>query len=314
MKKGRSIIIIVVMFAVFFISMLSTHATLELRGTDSLGNRLIYDSDLNITWYDYTKSSDYWQGQMNWASALSVSGGDLVGVYDDWRLPTALNQDGTGPCYVWNCTGSEMGHLYYTELGNVVSELGHGLTKTGDFQKLQPTGYWSSTEYAANTIKAWLLYTNHGGQGTDSKNQYLSAIAVRDGDVTSAVVDVDGDGVDNETDNCIYVANASQSDADDDLVGDACDTDIDGDGVLNDSDLCEFTDNGSVVHPSNGCSIEQLNPCQGPKGTAVSWKNHGTYISSVATTANSFLAQGLITEEEKGSIVSSAANSTCGQK
>ena len=83
MKKGVSII--VVLFAVFFISTLSANATLELRGTDSQGNRLIYDSDLNITWYDYTapwQNDGTWQHQMNWASALSVSGGDLVGVYD----------------------------------------------------------------------------------------------------------------------------------------------------------------------------------------------------------------------------------------
>ena len=51
---------------------LQAHAALLNRGTDSLGNRLIYDSDLNITWYDYTKSYDTWQNQMNWASALTV--------------------------------------------------------------------------------------------------------------------------------------------------------------------------------------------------------------------------------------------------
>ena len=38
MKKGRSISIIVVLFAVFYISTLSAQAALELRGTDSLGN------------------------------------------------------------------------------------------------------------------------------------------------------------------------------------------------------------------------------------------------------------------------------------
>jgi hypothetical protein len=30
-------------------------AALELRGTDSLGNRLIYDSDLDITWSVFIK-------------------------------------------------------------------------------------------------------------------------------------------------------------------------------------------------------------------------------------------------------------------
>ncbi len=56
MKKVRSISIIVLLVAVFFISTLSADAGLQNRGTDSQGNRLIYDSDLNITWYDYTNS------------------------------------------------------------------------------------------------------------------------------------------------------------------------------------------------------------------------------------------------------------------
>lgn len=68
---------------------LQANATLELRGTDSLGNRLIYDSDLNITWYDYTKSPAIWQSQMDWASALTVNFGGNV--YDDWRLPTTVD-------------------------------------------------------------------------------------------------------------------------------------------------------------------------------------------------------------------------------
>lgn len=52
---------------------MQAHAALQNRGTGNFGNRLIYDSDLNITWYDYTKSADSWQNQVNWASALSVN-------------------------------------------------------------------------------------------------------------------------------------------------------------------------------------------------------------------------------------------------
>ena len=92
------------------------------RGTDSLGNRLIYDSDLNITWYDYSKSWDTWQNQVNWASGLSVTFGSNT--YTDWRLPSTV--DGTyAGCGCngtttagYNITSSEMGHLFYTELGN----------------------------------------------------------------------------------------------------------------------------------------------------------------------------------------------------
>ncbi|MEW6600970.1 MAG: hypothetical protein AB1499_08360, partial [Nitrospirota bacterium] len=123
------------MFLFFFATVLGfsvqSHAALQNRGTDINGNRLIYDSDFNITWYDYTHSTADWNSQMGWASALTVNFGGII--YDDWRLPTALNQTGTGPCNGYNCTGSEMGHLYYTELGNIA---GGGLSNKGDFQHL----------------------------------------------------------------------------------------------------------------------------------------------------------------------------------
>ena len=178
--KRASIVLFVIVMALGF--SLQAYAELFLRGTDSLGNRLIYDTDLNITWYDYTKSNNTWQNQMNWASGLTVNFGGTI--FDDWKLPTALNQDGTGPCYGYNCTGSEMGHLYYTELGNSVG----ALSTTGNFQNLIPDAYWLGTEYAANTNFA-VFFSFHGTlaglQIYDNKysdGQY--AIAVRTGDVT----------------------------------------------------------------------------------------------------------------------------------
>ncbi len=47
-------------------------------------------------------------------------------------------------------------------------------------------------------------------------------------------LDNDGDGVPNDSDNCVDLANADQADLDGDGLGDVCDDDIDGDGVLND--------------------------------------------------------------------------------
>ncbi len=138
--------------------------------------------------------------------------------------------------------------------------------------------------------------------------------ADNDGNGDACDGDLDGDGIDNDLDNCPYKANSNQNDFDGDSLGDACDDDIDGDGVQNVSDQCAFTPLGTVVDPTNGCSIEQLSPCEGPRGTTTLWKNHGKYVSSAAKSANSFLEQGLITEEEKDAIISNAANSTCGQK
>jgi hypothetical protein len=44
------------------------------------------------------------------------------------------------------------------------------------------------------------------------------------------------------------------------------------------------------------------------------WRNHGQYVSSVARSAESFLAQGLITPAEKDAIVAEAGQSTCGDR
>ena len=118
------------------------HATLINRGMDMAGNRLIYDDDLDITWYDFSNTAGNWASQVGWAGDLSI---DLGGtIYDDWRLTDATNQDGSGPDGGFNVTGSEMGHLYYTELGNAA---GGPLNNTGDFQNLLSTFYWSGTEF-----------------------------------------------------------------------------------------------------------------------------------------------------------------------
>jgi hypothetical protein len=72
-KKMKKIFILLV--ALVMVLGFSVQATLILKGTDSLGNRLIYDNDLDITWYDYTQSGYTWNGQMAWADALSVQFG-----------------------------------------------------------------------------------------------------------------------------------------------------------------------------------------------------------------------------------------------
>ncbi|RJO61627.1 hypothetical protein C4544_02145 [candidate division WS5 bacterium] len=207
MKKWRRGIFVILLVAVLSISTLSAHAELFNRGTDSLGNRLIYDSGLNITWYDYTSPANYWQNQMDWASSLTVSGGDLNGSYDDWRLPVTVDgpyvygYDGT-TTGGYNITSSEMGHLFYVELGNKgyldingnYTGCGGGnppcLTNTGPFQNLQAITYGSGTEFTQTPQRTWEFNFIYGIQGNGFKNcsNCTLAIAVRDGDVAAAVV------------------------------------------------------------------------------------------------------------------------------
>ena len=89
-------------------------------------------------------------------------------------------------------------------------------------------------------------------------------------------------------------------------------TDADEDGVADSADLCPDTAQGAVVN-ADGCSIDQLAPCNGP-ASGGTWKNHGQYVSTVAHVAEDFVAQGLISPNEKGAIVAAAAQSKCGAK
>jgi hypothetical protein len=160
----------------------AAQAALINRGADSLGNRLIYDDDLNITWYDYTNSATYWATQMNWAANLEVTLGSQT--FDDWRLPSTV--DGGWSTRGGNITSSEMGHLYYTELGNIYST---GLTNTGPFEHLLSADYWSDTDSSLGANEAWYFATYNGYQASGIKTgtgKY--ALAVRNGDV--AVVPV----------------------------------------------------------------------------------------------------------------------------
>jgi len=60
-------------------------------------------------------------------------------------------------------------------------------------------------------------------------------------------VDADGDGVGDVCDTCRSVGNVDQSDLNGDGEGDACDNDIDGDGLLNGADNCQLMPNAAQV-------------------------------------------------------------------
>lgn len=138
------------------------------------------------------------------------------------------------------------------------------------------------------------------------------ADADEDGQGDSCDGDLDGDGIANEFDNCPFIANENQNDFDLDGGGDACDQDLDNDGVANSADVCDFTPLAQTIDPATGCSLTELCPCSGPRGTTMQWKNQGQYISCMAKSAANFVLQVLMTEEEKGQLVSEAAQSGCG--
>jgi len=171
---------------------MQVQAELFNRGTDTLGNRLIYDSDLNITWYDYTNDLgldlNIWQNQTNWASALTVNFSGTI--FDDWRLPSVLDGQGFG----YNRTSSEMGHLFYAELVNkgycstagTCPQAGWGLLNKSPFLNLQPFNYWSASDTDAPRGSVWTFSFYDGRQGSNLKYNENYALAVRSGDVVAA--------------------------------------------------------------------------------------------------------------------------------
>ncbi|MGB0909346.1 MAG: DUF1566 domain-containing protein [Nitrospirales bacterium] len=175
-----------------------------------LGGQAVYDIDRDITWLADANLADSMtfgvpgiiaDGRMSWFTALSwigslnaTNGGAGYLGFNNWRLPSAFNGDGSGPCGpAFNCAGSEMGHLFYNELGGNANE--SVFNQPGDtpveianlalFSNVQPSFYWSGTEFAPNPNLAWGFGFGNGNQLTDFKdvNSNGFAWAVRSGDV-----------------------------------------------------------------------------------------------------------------------------------
>jgi len=125
-------------------------------------------------------------------------------------------------------------------------------------------------------------------------------------DVTTAcnqVSDADEDGVEDDIDNCVMVANPDQADFDLDGKGDVCDEDMDADSVLNDDDACQSTPLGSLV-TSNGCSAFQFVDLM---CDSQAFDNHGQFVSCVAHSANQLADEAVIVENEKKEFIKTAS-------
>jgi hypothetical protein len=172
----RSLAMVLVVLVLFAFG--SAHASLI-----NNDNNLIYDTDLNITWYNPSITNMTWNQAMSWTANLTIGG------VTDWRLPTALNADGSAPSSGYYRVGSELGHLYYESLGNTA----YGpLLNTGPFANLQPVNYWTNTEWASFTDNAWAFSFADGLLGFADKSPnstyiiYYSAMAVHSGNVGGA--------------------------------------------------------------------------------------------------------------------------------
>lgn len=227
----------------------ATSAQAALLGRDINGHAVagsaasavfLYDTDLNITWLRDANASNtagnpfdsygIGGGYMTWADANRWATTLTVGGFSGWRLPTSLQPDAacTHSNYDvgyptgqqsggWNCTGSEMGHLWYLTLGNKgyfapgyiyvqgtppgsAFLPGWGFAYSGDFQNFVHDSYWTGTDLwreanhylydPAITDLAWRFYAVTGDQLGAPKEGGLLAMAVRPGDVLTAINEV----------------------------------------------------------------------------------------------------------------------------
>lgn len=176
------------------------------------GNGLIFDPDLNITWmkdanYALTSgyidgiSTEYNDGRMTfedvniWIAQLTYAG------FSDWRLPSTeyidpscgsqLSVDGFNYSSGISCSNSEMGHLFYDELGGVVDQK---ITESNNeninmFINIQDSGagsYWSSQILPWGEVYGFNFYNGHTIYGNVANQRY--AWLVHDGDIATVPV------------------------------------------------------------------------------------------------------------------------------
>jgi len=170
---------------------LSTSANAAL--VERLGGLAYYDDVANLTWLADANAA----GGMTWVDANAWAAGLNVGGVDGWRLPTTLQPDAS--CFQQanneskgiNCTGSEMGNLFYNVLGG---SAGSSIVASHNanydlFSNVQSDYYWSSTVYEPLAPDyAWDFAMQQGSQGGAYGLNTWHAWAVQSGDVSAVPV------------------------------------------------------------------------------------------------------------------------------
>ena len=107
-----------------------------------------------------------WDTAMAWIDAMNAV--NYLG-YSNWRLPKTPVVE-----YGFNATSSEMGYLYYTELGNTPGRP----YNASYFDHVEASLYWSATQ-APNPSGAWTFGFGDGYQIDNGKSLLIFAWAVR---------------------------------------------------------------------------------------------------------------------------------------
>ena len=178
---------------------------------ERLGGAAVYDTDLNVTWLtnaNLPQSNSFNiiaiapNGSMTWSTAqnyiIAMNAANYLG-FSTWRLPTTQQPDPSCTAQDvanhtssgFSCTGGEMGHLFYSELGgsNNTAISGVHNASYNFFRNLQDGTYWSDPTYSVDTSAAWVFQFQNGSQITGPKpTSAFFVLAVLSGDVASPKV------------------------------------------------------------------------------------------------------------------------------
>jgi hypothetical protein len=163
----------------------------------------VYDPAANVTWLananlaakqSFGVSGINRDGSMSWTTAqkwiAAMNAANYLGS-NHWSLPTTqlpdnnCSQNPKSAAFGYNCTGSQMGNLYYNQLAGAIGstiDLEHN-ANYALFNNFQPYLYWSSTLWPRVPNSAFSFSFGNGFQGTNVFVNAMYAIAVAPGKV-----------------------------------------------------------------------------------------------------------------------------------
>jgi hypothetical protein len=161
----------------------------------------VYDTAQNVTWLananlpatqTFGVSGINRDGSMSWDTAQSwiaaMNAANYLGS-NHWSLPTTqlpdagCSQRPESAAFGYGCTGSQMGDIFYNELGGErgsTIELKHS-AGYALFNNFQPYLYWSSTPWMRVPNSAFSFSFGNGFQGTNVYVNDMYAIPVAPG-------------------------------------------------------------------------------------------------------------------------------------
>ena len=161
-----------------------SHAAL----TSVLGGLAVYDDVADLTWLQDANAAG---AEMTFADSKAWAAGLNIDGVTGWRLPDTQQPDGSCSAQggSWgagsNCTGSEMGNLFYNVLGGTAGQsiLDSNNGNLAFFGNVQSAYYWSGTDGSVFGItnEGWNFSFGDGAQGCCNGGKY--AWAVQNGNV-----------------------------------------------------------------------------------------------------------------------------------